>query len=98
VRQAEAGARLGVTRANVSGLVHRLTLLGLCRVETPSNDARAKLVRATRAGARLLARLQDPWHARLMKITRGIPVPLQHRMADAAEGLAPAAARASLVN
>lgn len=90
LRQVDAGARLGVSRANVSGLVRRLIVLGLCRVNVPARDARSRMVRTTTAGARLLARVEGPWYARLHRITRQIPVSLQHRMADAAESLAPA--------
>lgn len=88
--QTDAGERLGVTRANVTGLVRRLAARGLCRVDVRADDARAKTVRATPAGTRLLARIDGPWHQRIHRTTRMVPQRLQHRLADAAERLEPA--------
>ena len=85
----QAGAELGVTRANVTGLVRRLVARGFCRVDVRIDDARAKTVRATPAGNRLLARIDGPWHERIRRTTRGIPGHVQHRLADFAERLEP---------
>jgi len=85
----EAGVRLGVTRANVTGLVRRLEARGLCRVDARTDDARAKTVRATPAGARLLARIEAPWNERVRGFTRLIPERNQERIAEDVSRLEP---------
>ena len=87
--QAEAGVFLGVTRANVTGLVRRLAARGLCSVDDKLGDSRARMVRTTPAGISLLARLESPWAARIRHTTRDISGPLQVRFANAAVGLEP---------
>lgn len=90
LKQSEIGSRLVVTRANVTGLVRRLSARGLCRVEARADDARAKIVRITAGGSKLMARIERPWFGRIDGTARALPIPLQRRLADAAALLEPA--------
>jgi DNA-binding MarR family transcriptional regulator len=70
IHQSEIGARLVVSRANITGLVGRMKQAGLCRVVSDPQDARLKRIRITAAGDRLIDRIEGPYLAEIRRITR----------------------------
>lgn len=72
IHQSEIGARLVVSRANITGLVGRMKQAGLCRVVSDPLDARLKRIRITAAGDRILDRIEGPYLEEIRRVTRSI--------------------------
>jgi MarR family transcriptional regulator, 2-MHQ and catechol-resistance regulon repressor len=68
----ELGELLLVSRANVTGLVDCLARRGLVERAPDERDRRVRLVRLTRAGARLLEALLPAHYARVREMFKGM--------------------------
>ncbi len=71
--QTTLGRMLVVNRANVTGLVDRMERDGLVTRTGDPVDRRVKRVRMTPAGARVLARAEQAYAARIREVVAGLP-------------------------
>ncbi len=70
--QTTLGRMLVVNRANVTGLVDRMERDGLVTRAGDALDRRVKRVRMTSAGARMLARAEQVYAARIREVMAGL--------------------------
>jgi MarR family 2-MHQ and catechol resistance regulon transcriptional repressor len=68
--QSRIGARLVVSRANVTGLLRRMKSRGLCETHSDESDARIKNVRITASGAKLMDRIAPAYFKEIDRLTQ----------------------------